>query len=120
MFPTLSELPKAVVSSAAYGILYGYVFKADLKLAAGAFAVKTFVLTALFAIANPLCKGDAGLKSLKIYTWTYLIGMTASIIAYRQLGLIATFGTVVFSVLTCRNVVKLISIIQALEDQKQA
>ena len=96
-FPSLSSMPKAIVFNTTIGFVYGVVFKADPKIAACAFALSGVAYSVLFALANPLFKGDKSARSLTVLIVTSSVVNVATIIAFRQLKLIATLGTVVMT-----------------------
>lgn len=118
MLPILYNFPGNLIIGAGVGCIYSCFFKTDLKLTACAFAINRAADTLVFAIANPICQGDAGIRSLKVYIFSSTIVMVASIIAFRRLKLIATLGTLVAVGITLRNILKQVSVLQFLEDQK--
>lgn len=98
MFPRLSGLPPAIVLYTTSGLAYGLIFKTNLKIAVCAFDLSIVAHNFLFAVANPLFKGDCSARSLKVLIVTSSIVNVATIIAFRQLELIGTFGTVVMGI----------------------
>ena len=97
MFPDLFSVPKNMAVSAVIGACYGYVFNADAKLAACAFAMRSLAQAVLFAVANPLFGGDLSIRSFKVYQATHSLIAVLSILAFRRLQLIAATGTFVLA-----------------------
>lgn len=116
MLPQLSDIPRVAVLTAAMGYVYGSLFKVNPQLAACAIAVSSVGNIILFAVANPILHGDANLRSHKIYMATYTIAMIVSAIAFRELQLIATLGTIVLFGYAARQLLRIVSHLQKLED----
>ena len=97
MFPQLSDLPKSTLTQAVIGAVFGLACKADLKLAASAFAAAAIADHVLFAIANPLFGGDLSVRSFKVATATHTVVAILYILAFRRFQLIAETGTAIFA-----------------------
>ena len=118
MFPALSNLPNHMAIWTVCGAVYGYVFNANPKLAACAFAMRPLADTLLFAVANPLFAGDLGKRSYQVYQITHACIAVLTIVAFRQLQLIAIKGTIVLaSIETCLYMGRLV-VQQALEEKE--
>jgi hypothetical protein len=116
MLPQLSDIPRTAIFTAAVGYVYGSLFRVKPQLAACAFTVSAVGHIILFAIANPVFRGDGDIRSLKIHMATHAIGMTISIIAFRSLQVIATWGTLVMLGYAARQLLRTVSRLQELED----
>jgi hypothetical protein len=82
--------------NAGVGYLYGAVFNADRKLAAQVWAI-TNAASIIFARLPAYCLTKTEQNRKQVQGVLHAMVSAASIVASRQLGLIATTGTYVFS-----------------------
>jgi hypothetical protein len=96
MMTTIFRMGAGIPLSAGVGYLYGALFNVNKKIATQAFAIGNFTVAVLDLIneyANK--KNPIGFYATRLVGYTVL-GMI-QIAAFRRLNLIATLGTVVFS-----------------------
>lgn len=92
MFPKLSTLPRDVIFNSAWAFGYAWITKANPKMMVAVCAISTIVDRFLFAFANPLFKGDLGIRSLKVLIATHAVVLAITLIALKQLELIGKIG----------------------------